>query len=388
MNVAFYYYSDINPNRGGTERVTYVLAKELERRGINYIYIAQITNGVEYEEEKGKQYFLPCSERLACPENEARLHELLKEKKIDVLINQDAMNGLSTFLSTARFPETHLVSVVHFNLFGACEHLEDEIKQNYIQGRISRRKYFIQRLLMPYYKHKARIDKKRHYQVLTSVSDRVVLLSQHDVREYPCSGRDKLCSIPNPVTLGASSPVADKEKLVLFVGRMSYAPKRPDYFLRVWKKIQDVCPDWRAEILGGGPCLAYFEELATKLGVERVRFRGFVDPTEYYRRASVICMTSTYEGFGLVLLEAQKMSCVPIAFDSYGAVRDIVEDGNNGYLVPPFDLDLYAEKLKSLMADHSLRESMANQGAATLRKFAVDKVVPLWLDLLNKIVKQ
>lgn len=63
-------------------------------------------------------------------------------------------------------------------------------------------------------------------------------------------------------------------------------------------------PDWHLDIVGDGPDAAALKELAERLRLSNVSFEGFRNPAPYYRRASIFCMTSTFEGFGLVLPEA------------------------------------------------------------------------------------
>lgn len=70
--------------------------------------------------------------------------------------------------------------------------------------------------------------------------------------------------------------------------------------------------------------------MACKLNLRNIEFKGTQPSEPYYAESSVLCMTSTYEGFPMVLIEAQQYGCVPMAFDSFEAVHDIIEDGENG----------------------------------------------------------
>lgn len=106
--------------------------------------------------------------------------------------------------------------------------------------------------------------------------------------------------------------------------------------MRIWEKVEKACPGWHLDIVGDGPDAELLKDSAQKLGLSRIVFHGFQNPGPYYSRASIFCMTSTFEGFGLVLVEAMQHGCVPIAFDSYPAVRDIISHGENGILIPPF----------------------------------------------------
>lgn len=77
-----------------------------------------------------------------------------------------------------------------------------------------------------------------------------------------------------------------------------------------------------------------------------------------YKRAQIICVSSTYEGFSLVLTEALQYGVIPVAFDSFESVHDIIDTGKNGFLVKPFQINYYANILKSLMFNDNLRQQI------------------------------
>ena len=99
--------------------------------------------------------------------------------------------------------------------------------------------------------------------------------------------------------------------------------------------------DWSLIIVGGGRQLDEMRQLAANLKLVNVKFEGFQDPKSYYERASIFCMTSSYEGFGIVLVEAMQYGVVPMAFNSYISVTDIIENGVMVFLIEPFDIDAY-----------------------------------------------
>lgn len=73
------------------------------------------------------------------------------------------------------------------------------------------------------------------------------------------------------------------------------------------------------------------KEMAHKLNLKNISFEGFQEPEPYYARSSLFCLTSTFEGFGLVLAEAMQHGCVPLAFDSYpGSQRHYPARKNGG----------------------------------------------------------
>jgi len=198
----------------------------------------------------------------------------------------------------------------------------------------------------------------------------------------------KVVAISNPASFPrAEVDFSQKKRELLFVGRMENGQKRVDLLLKIWAKLEARFPDWSLRLVGDGNDLPANKKLAESLGLRRAFFEGFQNPEKYYREASIFCMTSAYEGFGMVLVESAAFGCVPVAFDSFAAVRDIISDGENGVLVPAFDLDAYAEKLAQLMSDDALRERLAQTALSQIpEKFSPKKIVAKWENLFAEIL--
>ena len=95
-------------------------------------------------------------------------------------------------------------------------------------------------------------------------------------------------------------------------------------------------------------------------------------------------MTSTFEGYGMVLVEAQAFGVVPIAFNSFSSLSSIIQEGKTGVTVTPFDVTEYIDKLSNLMSKESLRFKMAAQAQDSVKKFMPATIVQDWLFLFNK----
>ena len=160
----------------------------------------------------------------------------------------------------------------------------------------------------------------------------------------------------------------NKEKMILFCGRFEGWSKRVDRLLRIWGKIQDRLPQWRLVLVGDGPSEKEWKEQVERERLERVFFEGRrTNVSDYYRKASVVCLTSETEGWPLALTEAQANGCIPVAFGSTSGIRDIIgSDGQCGFLIPPFDENLYAAALVKIA-------SMSEKQLLDIRKNAVQK---------------
>lgn len=204
------------------------------------------------------------------------------------------------------------------------------------------------------------------------------------VRKYP----EKVCAIPNPATYlpQYDFDFSEKKRELLFVGRLELGQKRVDLLLKIWAKLEARFPEWCLRIIGDGPDATATKNLSKELGLRRVYFEGFCDPRPFYRSASIFCMTSAFEGWGMVLVEAAAFGCVPVAFDSYASVSDIISSGEDGILVPAFDCEKYAEELARLMFDSVLREKFARAARARVSEFSPAKIAEQWEKLFYEVL--
>ena len=99
-----------------------------------------------------------------------------------------------------------------------------------------------------------------------------------------------------------------------------------------------------------------------------------------------MCMTSIYEGTPMVIIEAMQCGCIPMVYGTYAAAHDMIDDGVDGFVVPPFNEGLYAEKLSQLMDDEDLRLRMKKNAIASSKRFDIDAILDQWEGLLlNRI---
>ena len=139
----------------------------------------------------------------------------------------------------------------------------------------------------------------------------------------------------------------EKEKMILFCGRLENWSKRVDRLLRIWSTIQHQLPDWRLVIVGNGPANEMLREMAKELKLERISFEGRKrDVAHYYRKASIVCLTSETEGWPLALTEAQAQGCIGVAFGATSGIKEILSPhGECGFIVPRFNERAYADTL-------------------------------------------
>lgn len=182
----------------------------------------------------------------------------------------------------------------------------------------------------------------------------------------------------------------DKEKIILFSGRLVNVSKRLDRLLRIWGRVQHKLPDYRLVIMGDGEYRKAMERQIVAEGLERVDMIGQrTDVDTLYRKASIVALTSEYEGWGLCLTEGQAHGCIPIAFGCSAGVRTILSpSGTNGFIVEPYDEEAYAEALLHIaqMSDAE-RLAIRHNAVAKSAKYAPDIILQKWADLICSLLK-
>ncbi len=387
---AFFYPHPLCEVLGGTERVTCTLAEALERRGHKVFFVA-------YEESRGcrvcenadyaRQHFIPRREiRKAFP-------RFVREREIACVVYQDGAVPLP--FSRLRELGCRLVVALHY----PPDFYTEDYWKIFLEKRLPRplkplagffRKTPLNALGIALLRRRI----GRVYAASLAECDAFVLLSEKFFPRFRellgeksfAAFRKKIHSIPNPSVPVAVPAGRRKKRELLYVGRLENGAKRVDLLLRIWSRLEAEFPEWRLRIVGDGPDAEGLRTFAGTLGLARASFEGFRDPAPYYRDAAIFCMTSRYEGFGLVLTEAMSAGCVPVAFlsEKTAVFEDIVADGESGVLVPEGDCEGYARALARLMRDAALRERLSAAARERAAVFAPEKIAERWEEFLPK----
>lgn len=205
---------------------------------------------------------------------------------------------------------------------------------------------------------------------------------------------DHLMVQTNPVTLESSDfsySFDKKEKEIIYMGRIDYNQKRVYRVVDTWAKLESKFPDWRLTIVGDGVERKNVERQVADYGLKHVNFEGFQQPKPYYERASILLLTSEYEGFPLVLAECMSFGVIPVVYDSYSAVRDIIDDGKDGVVIPyeknGYDADKAAGMLAQIMQNDSLRGMMAHAAIEKSKAYSVERIYQEWMRTFVKLLQ-
>lgn len=217
---------------------------------------------------------------------------------------------------------------------------------------------------------------------------RIVVLTELDrekwVRNLRCR---KVEVIPNslPIPLPAQ-PAARTSRTAVAVGRLTDV-KGFDVLLHAWVPIATAFPDWTLRIVGNGELLATLTQLRDRLGLrECVRLEpARSDIESVYRDAAMLCLSSRYEGFSLVLVEAMAYGLPIVATNCETGVRALLTHGENARLSPVDDPAALSREIAAVIASPELAARLADAGRRNVHKFAPGEIAKRWEHLLSRI---
>ena len=383
MNIVFAYPTGLNPQKGGVERITDIIAKILLKRGYTIFYLNWKREQDNYE------YPVPVidlpSSNLEDPNNLEVYNRFLKENRIDVIINQHGLYEGTYFLSQVKVQNVKIISVLHSYPFGYYNHLFADLmtlRDSSIKEKVKRvARFFLYRKVKKII-HRSLVN---HYTFIQEHPQYVCLLSEsykERLEEYCDLPDNYFISIPNPNTYENIEIIPQKEPILLFVGRLDNRSKKLFTLIDIWYRLCKLYPQWKLIIVGDGPDKDVLINKAKD--ISNIEFKGYQDPREYYEKASIFCMTSIFEGFPMCLTEAMQFGCVPIAFDSFSAVYDIIKPGETGELVKSFDKKEYVGKLIHLIDDETYRKKLSKNAFQYVKRYDIANILPKWIELIEK----
>ena len=395
-NILFIFQNPFNPSIGGTERVTDLLAKALQERGHNIFYLSgkvKNTSILNYNFPV-PQYLFKYDGLFNRPENITYYKELIKLHHIDIIINQ---SGYHPSLNKCLDVNVKKISVIHYDPQSLLK-FDIDILDKANKDKISRFKFILKQICYPYLKY---LVKKRtykfiqtHYNTLMSKSDAIVLLSNKYIKDFyyfniKPNNHTLIEGIPNPITFEKQNiNFNHKEKIVLYVGRLSIPDKNPIRLLQIWNLLYKKNPNWKLILVGDGPSEKEIKDYVLTNKIQRVFFEGRQqDVLSYYRKASFICLTSNTEGWGMTLIEGMSCGCIPFSFNNYSAASDIINNGINGYLIKPYNLKKYASTLNHLMNNSQKRKDMSIAAQYKSSTFNKKHITDKWEELFDNITQ-
>lgn len=327
-------------------------------------------------------------------ENVAKLRKVLVDDKIDIIINQWGLpyTPIKTARKAAKGLDVKIISVYHnapsFNgriqklniaLMG-CENLMKRLALRLMRFAF---KKVTSRAMAYIYRH----------------SDLFLVLSPSYIEEFKrftgVSDDRYLQVLTNPITVehdGYEYAFNEKQKEIIYVGRLDFVQKRVYRVIDTWNYLEERFPDWRLTIVGDGEDRENLENHVKYLDLKRVSFEGFQKPIDYYKRASILLLTSDFEGFPLVLAECMSFGVIPAVYNSYSAICDIIDDGKDGTVLPYHKNGYQAEEaagmIVNIMKDDGKREQMALAAIKKSKEYSVEKIYSEWEKVFHSLQKK
>jgi glycosyltransferase involved in cell wall biosynthesis len=385
MNIALFLEQSFDPDAGGVQRSTSKLAKIFKDEGHNVIVISS-----NYPSSEIKLWNQIPIISIDLKKRNSELKKLLEKKKISIIINQAGYSlKLTKNLIHSSNDGVKIINTLRINPLNFHDNYQQFI------GSFLKRHHLdylnnvvVHKTLLQYHIFKQRYD----LNYIIKNTNAFVMLSEKfkpelytlvpGLKQYG----HKIVGIGNPFERpNLQLTELEKENIILFVGRLNILQKRVDLLLEVWKQLHANNLDWQFWVVGEGEDQEFMKTFCKENNLNRVTFFGKDNPNEYYKKARLFHMTSAFEGFGNVLVEAQSYGCVPLLFNSYSAAQDIINHDADGFLVQPFDTNAYVTETQALIDNPKKLQIMALNAFENVNRFSYEETYKKWDDVFKSL---
>lgn len=225
---------------------------------------------------------------------------------------------------------------------------------------------------------------------LNALFDKVTVLTQRDKYVAQKHHLKNVETLYNPLSLEQTHQTTiERGKTVLAVGRLdSWHVKGFDILIKAWNKICIQHPDWKLRIIGSGSreSIEFLKSLSTN--INQLEIKDFTrNISQEYSQAQIFVLSSRYEAWGLVLVEAMSKGCACVACDYLGRQAEIIEDNKTGILCPPEDVNSLSDSINQLIFNSQLRLELQTNCTKSVNLFSEDKVATNLLKIIKDTIK-
>lgn len=215
--------------------------------------------------------------------------------------------------------------------------------------------------------------------------DRFVVLTNQDARDW--GDIPNMSVIPNAAIPLSSEHSDCLSRRVIAVGRLDYQ-KGFDRLIKAWRLVMDKgLTDWHLDIFGQGEWKDYLNNIIheNNQGNYVTVNAPVSDIAAQYTSSSLLAMSSNYEGFPMVMIEAMSCGLPVVTFDYKCGPRDIITPEVNGLIVPNGDIQAFADALVRVMTHTEMRRDMGRAALAVTERYSLETVMKSWNNLFEKL---
>ncbi len=230
------------------------------------------------------------------------------------------------------------------------------------------------------------IYRRIYFRTIERNADAVITLTEKDKLFWK---RAKyVVVIPNFSTMFISNISDCTPKRVIAIGRLTWE-KGFGRLIEAWSIVCSKHTDWHLDIYGQGSMYDTLNTLTNTYKAHNLTFHNYMSNiSQEYANSSICAVTSYFEGFSLVLLEAIRHGVPCVAFDCPFGPRSIIDDASNGFLVYDGEIKLFAERLCRLIEDEDLRKQFSKNAIEKAKLFDTDIVMNQWKTLFKELTSQ
>lgn len=224
-----------------------------------------------------------------------------------------------------------------------------------------------------------------YLRTIEKYADTVVTLTESDALEWRKAKR--VVTIPNFSSMPISRLSDGNSKRIIAVGRFEWQ-KGYDRLTAIWRIVSDTHPDWQLDIYGEGSLKNEFVNSVKENGLRNVAVHDFTtNISDKYAESSICILTSRFEGFSLVLLEALRHGLPCVTFNCPFGPGEVVDDNRCGYVVEDGNIGSFAERLCSLMDSHETRKLFAAAAIEKAKVYDKDAIMDKWISFYKSMTK-
>ena len=227
-------------------------------------------------------------------------------------------------------------------------------------------------------------DVRRRYRSL----DALAVLTEEDRRDYEAAfgGATRVVRVPNAVPPLGGDRADPAAKVAVAAGRLN-SQKGFDLLIEAWKPVAEAHPDWQLRIYGRGLHREAYKRQARDAGLAgQVLLLGATrDLGAALAQGSLFVLSSRFEGFGIVVVEAMSKGLAVVSFDCPRGPGEIIDDGRDGVLVPPGDVPALSRALLEVVGDEERRRALGAAALETARRYDPAAVGKSWVTLMDEL---